>query len=40
LKIIKHDETFRETAKKNAKTYQKISKEHLEGKHPIYCVDE
>ncbi len=39
-KVIKHDETFREMAKKNAKTYQKISKEHLEGKHPIYCVDE
>ena len=38
-KIIKHDKTFREIAKKNAKTYQKISKEHLEGKHPIYCVD-
>lgn len=39
-KIIRQDETFRETAQKNAKTYQKVSKEHLEGKHPIYHSDE
>lgn len=39
-KIIRQDETFREIAQKNAKTYQKISKEHLEGKHPIYHSDE
>jgi carbonic anhydrase/acetyltransferase-like protein (isoleucine patch superfamily) len=35
-KIIKQDESFREMAQKNAKTYQQISKEHLEGKHSTY----
>jgi len=35
-KIVKHDEKFREMARLNAETYQKLSKEHLEGKHPIY----
>jgi carbonic anhydrase/acetyltransferase-like protein (isoleucine patch superfamily) len=35
-KIIKQDEKFRETARQNAETYQKLSKEHLEGKHPTY----
>ena len=35
-RIIKQDEKFRETARLNAETYQKISKEHLEGKHPTY----
>jgi len=35
-KIIKQDEKFRETALLNAETYQKLSKEHLEGKHPTY----
>ena len=35
-KIIKQDESFRKLAQKNAKTYQQISKEHLEGKHSTY----
>jgi len=35
-KIIKQDEKFRETARLNAETYQKLSKEHLEGKHLTY----
>jgi carbonic anhydrase/acetyltransferase-like protein (isoleucine patch superfamily) len=35
-RIIKQDEKFRETARLNAKTYQKLSKEHLERKHPTY----
>lgn len=35
-KIIKQDESFRKMAQKNAKTYQQISKEHLEGKHSTY----
>lgn len=39
-KIVKHDEKFREMARLNAETYQKLSKEHLEGKHPIYTSTE
>jgi len=35
-KIIKQDEKFREMARLNAEIYQKLSKEHLEGKHQIY----
>ncbi len=35
-KIIKQDEKFCEIARLNAETYQKLSKEHLEGKHPVY----
>jgi len=35
-RIIKQDKKFRETARMNAETYQKLSKEHLEGKHPTY----
>ena len=35
-KIIKQDEKFKEMALKNSKTYQRLSKEHLEGKHIYY----
>jgi len=35
-KIIKQDEKFREKARLNAEIYQKISKEHLDGKHLTY----
>lgn len=35
-KVIKQDEKFREMAKKNAETYQRLSKEHLQGKHQHY----
>jgi len=35
-KVIKQDKKFTETARSNAETYQKIAKEHLEGKHPVY----
>ena len=35
-KIIKQDKKFIEMARSNAETYQKIAKEHLEGKHPVY----
>lgn len=37
-KIIKQDKKFIEMARSNAKTYQKIAKEHLEGKHLVYKV--
>ena len=33
-KIVKQDEKFSEIAHLNADIYQKLSKEHLEGKHP------
>lgn len=35
-KIIKNDDEFRKIAVLNAETYQKISKEHLEGKYKTY----
>ena len=35
-KIVKTDEKFPEMAQKNAETYQRLSKEHLEGKHSVY----
>ena len=35
-KIIKKDENFREMARLNAETYQKLSRDHLDGKHLIY----
>lgn len=37
-KIIKQDASFREMAKNNAKTYQRLSKEHREGKHPSHTT--
>jgi len=37
-KITKQDEKFVEIARLNAETYQRISKEHLEGKHLVYDV--
>ena len=39
-KIIKQDEKFREMARLNAETYQKLSREHLDGKHLIYSSKE
>jgi len=38
-KIVKQDEIFTETARKNAKTYQKLSKDHKEGKFNQYLVE-
>lgn len=35
-KVIKQDKKFYETARLNAETYQRIAKEHLEGKHQSY----
>jgi len=35
-RVVKQDKKFAEMARSNAETYQKISKEHLEGKHPVY----
>ena len=35
-KVIKQDKKFLEMAKKNAETYKRIAKEHLEGKHQTY----
>jgi len=35
-KVIKQNEEFKEKAIINAKTYQRISKEHKEGKHVYY----
>ncbi len=37
-KVIKQNESFREMAQNNAKTYQRLSKEHKEGKHPTYAT--
>ena len=39
-KIIKQDKNYREQAKKNAETYQRLSKEHKEGKHQAYTPNE
>jgi len=35
-KVVKQDEKFREMATKNAETYQKLSKNHKEGKYIEY----
>ena len=35
-KIVKQDEKFKQLAIKNAETYQRLSKEHKEGKHIQY----
>ena len=35
-KVVKQDKKFSKMTLKNAETYQKISKTHLEGKHAIY----
>lgn len=35
-KIVKQDEKFAEMARLNAEAYRRLSKEHLEGKHPVY----
>jgi carbonic anhydrase/acetyltransferase-like protein (isoleucine patch superfamily) len=37
-KIVKQDKKFIEMARSNAETYQRISKEHLEGKYPVYST--
>ncbi len=37
-KVVEQDEKFSEMTRLNAETYQKISKEHLKGKYPIYSV--
>ena len=37
-KIIKQDKKFIEVARSNAETYQKLAKEHLEGKYPTYSA--
>ena len=37
-KVIKQDKKFREQALKNAKTYQRISKEHKEGNHKRFML--
>jgi len=37
-KVIKKDKQFAEMARSNAETYQKIAKEHLEGKHSVYTA--
>jgi carbonic anhydrase/acetyltransferase-like protein (isoleucine patch superfamily) len=34
--VIKNDKKYRDLAQKNAETYRKISKRHLEGKHEYY----
>jgi carbonic anhydrase/acetyltransferase-like protein (isoleucine patch superfamily) len=38
-KIVKNDKKFAEVARKNAKTYQRLSKNHKEGKYPHYKQD-
>jgi carbonic anhydrase/acetyltransferase-like protein (isoleucine patch superfamily) len=38
--IKKQDEKFREKARSNAETYQKISKSHKEGKHELFVPKE
>jgi len=38
-KVVKQDASFRKMAQKNAKTYQRLSKEHKEGKHPPYTTE-
>ena len=35
-KIVKQDKKFSEQARSNAKTYRRLSREHLEGKHTFY----
>lgn len=35
-KVVKQDVKYREQAVRNAKIYQQLSKEHLEGKYPRY----
>jgi carbonic anhydrase/acetyltransferase-like protein (isoleucine patch superfamily) len=35
-KVVKQNEKFKETAILNAETYQKLSKDHLEGKYQYY----
>ena len=35
-KVVKQDEKFKETAFLNAETYQRLSKEHLDGKYLYY----
>jgi len=35
-KVIKQDKRFAEMARSNAETYQKIARDHLEGKHQVY----
>jgi len=37
-KIIKQDKKFAEMARSNAETYQKLAKEHMQGKHPMYTA--
>jgi carbonic anhydrase/acetyltransferase-like protein (isoleucine patch superfamily) len=39
-KIIKQNKIFRDKARKNAEEYQRLSKEHLEGKHTSYKLNE
>jgi len=39
-KIVKQDEKLKEQTLLNAKEYQRLRKEHKEGKHPIYHSDE
>jgi len=39
-KIVKQDEKLKEQTLLNAKEYQRLGKEHKEGKHPIYHSDE
>ena len=38
-KVIKNDEKFADDARKNAQTYQRLSKNHLEGKYPHYIPE-
>jgi carbonic anhydrase/acetyltransferase-like protein (isoleucine patch superfamily) len=35
-KVVKTDEKFLQQAQINAETYQQLSQEHLQGKHPVY----
>lgn len=35
-KVIKQDKKFAEINRSNAEIYQKIAKEHKDGKHPVY----
>ena len=37
-KIVKQDESFSEVARKNAKTYQKLSKDHKDGKFSHFII--
>jgi len=39
-KIVKQDKEFRKTAIQNAKEYQRLSKEHKEGKHIMYTHED